>query len=122
GGHSLLATQVISRVRRAFHVELPVGRLFDTPTVSGLTRQIEAAQTAAVPAQAPPLVPVQRGGDLPASFGQQRLWFLHQLDPASRAAYNLPLGLRLAGALDLPALERSFAALVRRHETLRTVL
>jgi amino acid adenylation domain-containing protein len=36
GGHSLLATQVIARVRRTFHVELPLRALFDRPTVREL--------------------------------------------------------------------------------------
>src|SRR5262245_45065390 len=55
----------------------------------------------------------------PLSFAQRRLWFLHQLAPAS-IAYNAPLSARFTGPLDVEALERSFAALVRRHESLRT--
>ncbi len=56
----------------------------------------------------------------PLSFPQQRLWFLDQLDPAN-TAYNIPAAVRLKGPLNLPALERSFNEIVRRHEVLRTV-
>src|SRR5215475_12410473 len=55
----------------------------------------------------------------PLSFAQQRLWFLHLLDPRS-AAYNMPFALRLSGQLDIPALERTLNEIVRRHEVLRT--
>ena len=56
----------------------------------------------------------------PASFGQQRLWLLDQLLPG-RAAYNLPFAVRLSGRLEVGALGRSLAEVVRRHEVLRTV-
>eukprot|EP01132_Coremiostelium_polycephalum_P021340 gene21340-25344_t len=54
------------------------------------------------------------------SYAQERQWFLWQLDPHS-AAYHVPTALRLRGALDVPALQRSFDALLERHEVLRTV-
>ncbi len=63
--------------------------------------------------------PVSRTGPLALSFGQQRLWFLQQLNPQS-AAYNIPLALRLQGPLQGPALAQSLAHLARRHESLRT--
>ncbi|HVR96883.1 MAG TPA: amino acid adenylation domain-containing protein, partial [Thermoanaerobaculia bacterium] len=58
-------------------------------------------------------------GPFPLSFSQERLWLLDQLEPGS-PAYNIPIALRLAGDLDVRALWGSYAALVRRHESLRT--
>ena len=55
----------------------------------------------------------------PASFGQQRLWFLNQLDPAS-SFYNIPLLARLKGRLNVEALQLALNAIVARHEALRT--
>ncbi|HEX2080103.1 MAG TPA: condensation domain-containing protein, partial [Longimicrobium sp.] len=54
------------------------------------------------------------------SAAQQRLWFLHQMEPGS-AAFNIPLLLRLRGPLEVPALELALAEIVRRHEALRTL-
>jgi amino acid adenylation domain-containing protein len=59
-------------------------------------------------------------GPASLSFGQQRLWFLHQLSPKS-TAYNVPHGVRLSGDLDAEAFELALADVVRRHEVLRTV-
>ncbi|HEK1011513.1 TPA: non-ribosomal peptide synthetase, partial [Pseudomonas putida] len=56
---------------------------------------------------------------LPLSFAQQRQWFLWTLDPHS-TAYHIPTTLRMRGALDIASLERSFNALIARHDTLRT--
>jgi amino acid adenylation domain-containing protein len=64
------------------------------------------------------ITPVPRTGPLPLSFGQQRLWFVQQMDPQS-AAYNLSLTIPLP-AVDVPLLERVLSEIVRRHETLRT--
>ncbi|MCL5997211.1 MAG: amino acid adenylation domain-containing protein, partial [Chloroflexi bacterium] len=119
GGHSLLATQVVSRVREAFQIELPLRALFDHPSVVALGACIDAERCHADVPVAPPLVPVPRSGDLPLSFAQQRLWFLDQLQPGT-VAYNIPSAVRLMGALDVPALERSLDELVYRHESLRT--
>src|SRR6185503_430210 len=53
------------------------------------------------------------------SFAQQRLWFIHKMDPDS-PAYNIPTALRLRGRLDIAALERSLNEIISRHESLRT--
>ncbi|HEX6041561.1 condensation domain-containing protein, partial [Longimicrobium sp.] len=121
GGHSLLATRLVSRVRAVFGVELPLRALFEAPTVAGLAARVDALARDGAAPQAPPVVPVPRGGPLPLSFSQERLWVLQRLEPAS-GAYNLPVALRLRGPLDAGALARSLAALVARHESLRTRL
>jgi amino acid adenylation domain-containing protein len=118
GGHSLLATRVVSRIRDALGVELPLRTLFEEPTVAGLAERVEELRRAAL-AVLPPVTPVERDGPLPLSFAQERLWFLDRLQPGS-AFYNVPTALRLSGPLDVPALERALGDLVRRHETLRT--
>jgi amino acid adenylation domain-containing protein len=120
GGHSLLATRVLSRVRAAFGVELPVRVLFEAPTVAGLAERIEGVLRSGGAALPLPIARVDRTGPLPLSFAQQRLWFLHQLDPES-PAYNISHAFPRAGALDLSALERSLSEVARRHEALRTV-
>ncbi|MDZ7375436.1 MAG: amino acid adenylation domain-containing protein, partial [candidate division KSB1 bacterium] len=119
GGHSLLATQVMSRIREVFKVELPLRELFEAPVVADLARRIELAQHQAQSCLAPAIIPVARDEDLPLSFAQQRLWYLDQLDPNS-PLYNIPMGLRLAGKLDIPALQVSLNAIVQRHENLRS--
>ncbi|MCP4661175.1 MAG: hypothetical protein GY856_37710, partial [bacterium] len=68
-----------------------------------------------------PAIPRQpRGrGPLPLSFGQERLWFIAELEPES-GVYNTFYALRFRGELAVPALAASFLDVVRRHESLRT--
>ena len=121
GGHSLLAIRMASRVRRALGVELEIRALFETPTIEGLARRIEAGGLLEPALLVPPLLPRPResGGRMPLSFAQERLWFLAQLEPGS-AAYNLPGAVRIAGELEPAVLARALAEIVRRHEALRT--
>ena len=119
GGHSLLGTQVISRVRKAFQVELPLRKLFEMPTVAGLSERIEMARRSEQGLSAPPIVPVARDGELWLSFAQQRLWFLDRLRPGS-AAYNMPAALHVTGRVDMTMLQQSLDEVVRRHKMLRT--
>ncbi|RKH61617.1 non-ribosomal peptide synthetase, partial [Corallococcus llansteffanensis] len=119
GGHSLLATRLVSRMRAAFGVELPLRTVFEAPVLEALARHVDAAGRKDAGPRLPPLVPLPRAGALPLSFAQQRLWLMDQLEPGS-PAYNIPAALRVRGALDVPALEEGLRALVARHESLRT--
>jgi acyl carrier protein/SAM-dependent methyltransferase len=119
GGHSLTATQVVSRVRQAFHMELPLKALFESPTIAALAATIERVQRAVRGLPVPPIVPLPRNQAFPLSFAQQRLWFLHQLEP-NNSLYNVPRAIRMRGTLHVQALEKALNALVQRHEVLRT--
>ena len=109
GGHSLLATQVVSRIRSAFQIELPLRAAFECPTVADLAATVDRVRAEGNGRQVPALTAGRREGPAPLSFAQQRLWFLAQLEPESWL-YNLSFGLRLRGPLDVDALRRSFEA------------
>jgi|GEM_PF-306729 amino acid adenylation domain-containing protein len=120
GGHSLLATQIVSRVREAFGVEIPVRRVFEHPTIAELTGCVSSRGHEMNRPVMPPVKPVSRDKDPRLSFSQQRLWFLDKFED-KRATYNIPLALRVCGGLDIDAAERALNEIIRRHEVLRTV-
>ncbi|MFF4948094.1 amino acid adenylation domain-containing protein [Streptomyces chattanoogensis] len=115
GGHSLLATKLINSVRSTFSVELPLKALFQAPTVASLMKIISSNEETR-----PPLVHQDRPGLVEVSLAQQRLWFLNQLEDAS-GTYNVPVALRLRGAVDRDALGSALRDTVLRQESLRTV-
>ncbi|HEX8432876.1 MAG TPA: amino acid adenylation domain-containing protein, partial [Longimicrobium sp.] len=120
GGHSLLATRVVSRVREAFGIELPLRALFESPVLGALAAEVDGLLRAERGMAAPPLRRVARDGDAPLSFAQERLWFVDRMEPGS-PIYTLPFSYRLTGPLDAGALGSAIQALVERHESLRTV-
>ena len=119
GGHSLMAAQLLARLRDSFGIEVPLKDLFENSNVAALAYRVEDALRARSGDALPPIGKADRSAPLPASFAQQRLWFLDQLEPG-QATYNLPIAVRLKGELDLAVLGQAFDALVRRHESLRT--
>ncbi len=116
GGHSLLATRVLTRLRDRLGVDLPVRALFQAPTVAAFAARVDSA---ARTDGGEPIPRAPRERPLPLSFAQERLLFLHRLD-AARTSYHVPVALELVGRLDAVALERALAAVVARHEVLRT--
>jgi amino acid adenylation domain-containing protein len=119
GGHSLVATRIVARLRNIFAVDLLLRKLFELPTVATLAQHIDDLLHRQSDTVTPPIVPVNRDRLIPASFSQQRLWFLHELDPKS-TAYNISSVFSVRGPLDVPALEEALNALIARHEILRT--
>ena len=116
GGHSLLATRLISRIRTSLDVEVAIRTLFEAPTVEALAQRLPEAETAR-----PALLPVPRPGRDSAVIcrsggcGSCIGW-------RDRApTYNIPMAVRLTGALDQAALEAALGDVVARHESLRTV-
>ncbi len=120
GGHSLAATRLISRVREALGVELPLRRVFAAPTPAALAAEVTGLRAAGEGPVARPIVPLPPGGELPISFAQQRIWIVDHMAGES-PFYNQPAAVELRGRLRPGALAATFAEIVRRHEALRTV-
>ncbi|MEV5838955.1 amino acid adenylation domain-containing protein [Nocardia sp. NPDC052112] len=116
GGNSLIATQVAARLGAALDTQVPVRVLFEATTVAALAVRVEQLVGTG---RRPPLAAGTRPDRVPLSLAQQRMWFLNQFDTAS-AAYNVPVAVRLSGALDIDALRVAVADVVARHEVLRT--
>ncbi|MFI9254336.1 amino acid adenylation domain-containing protein [Streptomyces sp. NPDC053069] len=117
GGHSLLATRLVSRVRSALGVELPIRALFEARTVAALAGHVEAAGRAR-----PPLTPAPKDAPLPLSFAQQQQWFINRSQGHTDGTYNTPMAFRLSGRLNEAALQGALTDLAERHEVLRTVI
>jgi amino acid adenylation domain-containing protein len=115
GGHSLLATRLVARLRDRAGANLPLGAVFDAPTVGELAAAVAAARSGR-----PVLRPTGRRTRVPLSFAQERLWFLHRYRPDS-AVYDIPLAIELTGPLDRDALASALQVVVDRHPALRTV-
>ena len=115
GGHSLLATRLVSRIRATLGVDIAIATLFDAPRVIDLAPYVSKGRADRVK-----LVARSRPTPLPASFAQQRLWFVDRLVGGASAQFNVPRALRLQGPLHREALLRAIQTIVARHESLRT--
>jgi amino acid adenylation domain-containing protein len=120
GGDSILATLVVSRVRGVLKLELPLATFFDKPTVAEMAFSLETTDRAALASRSRTLQPISRDGEILLSHGQERMWFIAQLEPGS-PIYNRPLFIRLKGDLNTAVLEHCLNEIIRRHEILRTI-
>jgi amino acid adenylation domain-containing protein len=123
GGDSLAAVQMLFAVEELISVQVDFADFLEKPTLGALVELVaKAALSASVahkPVEPEPARSEADGHHHRLSHAQERLWFLEQLG-GSTAAYNVPIGLRLKGALDVEVLGRALNEIVARHEGLRT--
>ncbi len=109
----------MSRVRQAFGIEIPLQVLFENPTIANLAQAIAQNQIPENHPENQAIPPIANREAAPLSFAQQRVWFLEQLEPNSRA-YIIADAQRLTGELNLGVLQQALDAIVVHHEALRT--
>jgi acyl-CoA synthetase (AMP-forming)/AMP-acid ligase II/acyl carrier protein len=126
GVDSLAMTQMILHVEERFGVDFSFKDIFNAPTVAALALRIESSKTGSIDRSLSPsdppieIAPVKEDGPQPVSIVQERMLRIERKLPGL-PQFNLPFTYRLQGPLNVPALERSLADLVRRHASLRTV-
>ena len=119
GGDSLKVAQVATRIRASFGVDIALRAMFEQRTVADLAPIVASADPAELSAHELPIAGVRRGASIPLTFAQERVWFLHQLNP-DNLAYNFQSTIALSGRLDVRALERTLSEVLRRHESYRS--
>ncbi|SCL25713.1 amino acid adenylation domain-containing protein [Micromonospora pallida] len=119
GVNSLMAGRLAARVRAELGRELPVGVIYQSPTVAAMAVALDDADDTGRAPSPPPLTPADADAVVPLSLPQERIWFLDQLDPGNRA-YHAQATIRLHGPLDPAALEAALNEIVRRHDIFRT--
>ncbi|MDQ0418693.1 amino acid adenylation domain-containing protein [Croceifilum oryzae] len=119
GGDSITATLVMTRLRLTIHPKIPLKVLFDLKHIAGLTHYFQENGWSLILEGIMGLQRVDRDQELPLSFAQERLWFIHKLDE-EKPTYNEPVAYRICGDLQIPALHKALCEMVQRHESLRT--
>ncbi|MCG8317534.1 MAG: amino acid adenylation domain-containing protein [Pseudomonadales bacterium] len=120
GIDSLQITQLFTRLRDKFDVDLELPALFDAEDFHALAATLADSIANTKKSQLPELTAVERNDKMSLSFSQKRMWFFDKLHQQN-VAYNLPFALKMQGALDVAALEKSFESMIKRHEIFRTV-
>ncbi|WP_375770363.1 condensation domain-containing protein [Archangium gephyra] len=117
GLDSIHSIELKGALEEELGIHLPVALLLDGASLGTLTtRALEALHPA--PSAPPPLEPAHHGPHPPLAYGQERLLFLDQL-ATGNSAYNVAAAVKLEGRLDVEALGRGLAAILRRHDSLR---
>ncbi len=120
GLDSLMAMELKNALESRLEVTIQVASLLQGPTISSLaTEALESLETPSNTNELHLKISSEDADENPLSYGQQALWFLHQLLP-EEISFNVAGAIRILGELDVPALEGAFKQLVARHESLRS--
>jgi acyl-CoA synthetase (AMP-forming)/AMP-acid ligase II/acyl carrier protein len=123
GADSIIIMQALSRLRTDFGVDLALMDIFDAPTVGALAARLERSVTTSAaspgPGAANDMARGERKGPQRASILQEQVLRIDRALPGL-PQFNRPVAYRLRGALNVPALKRSLAEVVSRHDALRT--
>ncbi|EDX78301.1 amino acid adenylation domain protein [Coleofasciculus chthonoplastes PCC 7420] len=125
GGNSLQATRILSRVRDAFGVDIPVSvmlqnRESSAATIASLAEYVTHRPLQDNVSEINPIKAIPHGNDLPLTVYQERIWLLAQR-AKQHPIYNLPMVFRLQGTLNITLLEKAINQVIKRHESLRTI-
>jgi amino acid adenylation domain-containing protein len=147
GGNQEIAQQIAEEIDQVFLLDIPATRLFQKPTIANQALCIEEiragkkAQAAVVLGASEAAKPTgieqeahlnngHRGFTIPKheekqeyyplSYSQERMWFIHQLQPDS-SAYHVFISIGINGPLNIDALKQSFWIMTQHQESLRTV-
>jgi len=115
GGNSLSAISLISRIEKESHVRIPLGEIFNAPTIRGQSRVIKNSKISIYRS----LEPQEKKDYYPLSSAQKRIFILQQMDE-NGTGYNMPEAILLEGEVEGTDLETVFTTLIKRHESLRT--
>ncbi|QQP77975.1 amino acid adenylation domain-containing protein [Bacillus sp. TK-2] len=115
GGHSLKATTMVSRIHKELMVEIPLGQIFQVPTIKEIGEFINSTKESVYAS----IKKVEEQDYYPLSSAQRRLYILNKIE-GSGVSYNMPFAMKIKGDLDVHQLEQAFRKLIERHESLRT--
>lgn len=119
GMDSLNAVALAHDIQSRLGIVWPAANLLEDVTLADLAGRAARESESREPRKEPPVAAAGTRTEYSLSFGQQGLWFLHQLSPES-PAYNVVQAFSITSRIDVPALQRSLQALVDRHGCLRT--
>jgi amino acid adenylation domain-containing protein len=115
GGNSLNVMSLISKIHKEFDVRIPLGKIFNFPTIekqAGIIQEALPDKYSAIPL-------AEKKEYYELSSAQKRLYIVQQME-IDNTSYNIPIVVVMVGGVKKERLEDIFLKLIQRHENLRT--